>query len=97
MDGKKLFANMPRTKVNIVIDLNSDYFTQNNIKIVGLDYNAFENVELDTLTIRGSTDKFYLMDKSLIGTQLKTFKHSKDIIFVGLENATNSEFVEVVI
>lgn len=64
---------------------------------MGLDYNAFENVELDTLTIRGSTDTFYFMDKSLIGTQLKTFKHSKDILFDGLENATNSEFVEVVI
>lgn len=97
MDGKKLFADMPRTKVNIVIDLNDDYFSQKDMKIVGLDYNAFENVELDTLTIRGSTDKFYFMDKSLIGTSLKTFKHSKDILFNGLENATNSEFVEVVI
>lgn len=97
MDGKKLFVDMPRTKVNIVIDLSADYFTQNDIKIVGLDYNAFENVELDTLTIRGSTDKFYFMGESLIGTNLKTFKHSKDIVFDGLENATNCEFVEVVI
>lgn len=97
MDGKKLFAEMPRTKVNVVIDLNSDFFSKNQLKIVGLDYNAFENVELDTLTIRGSTDTFYFMDKSLIGTQLKTFKHSKDILFDGLENATNSEFVEVII
>ena len=72
MDAKKLFAEIPRAKVNITLDLNAPYLTQKEINIVGLDYNAFENLELDTLTIRGGTQTFYLLEKSLFGTNLKT-------------------------
>lgn len=97
MDGKKLFADMPRTKVNVILDLNADYFTKNKMNIVGFDYNAFENVELDTLTIRGTTEKFYLLDKSFVNTNLKTFKYSSNIIFDGIENAIDSEYVGVII
>lgn len=91
MDGKKLFANMPRAKVNVIIDLQQD------IKIVGIDYNGFENVELDTFTIRGNIDTFYLLDNSLSNTSLKTLKYSKGIVLDNIDKAINSEFVEVVI
>ena len=49
MDGKKLFSDMPRAKVNIMLDLNSDYLTAKEINIVGLDYNAFDGLEIDKI------------------------------------------------
>ena len=66
MDTKYLFENMPRAKVNITIDLQSEYLLVNNINIVGIDYNGFENFEIDTLRIEGPAQIFYLLDKSLL-------------------------------
>ena len=97
MDGKKLFAEMPRAKVNITLDLQSEYLTERELKIVGFDYNAFEGLELDTLTIRGETQTFYLLENSLFGTSLKTIKRSESITLDGLETAIDSEFAEVVL
>ena len=73
---KTLFENMPRAKVNIVIE--TEY---NDKTIVGIDYNGFENFEIDTLTITGDVDKFYLLEKSMYGTNLQTFQYSNNIIF----------------
>lgn len=97
MDGKKLFAEMPRAKINITLDLQSEYLTERELKIVGFDYNAFEGLELDTLTIRGETQTFYLLENSLFGTSLKTIKRSESITLDGLETAIDSEFAEVVL
>ena len=97
MDGKKLFAEMPRAKVNITLDLQSEYLTERELKIVGFDYNAFEGLELDTLTIRGETQTFYLLENSLFGTSLKTIKRSAGLTLDGLETAIDSEFAEVVL
>ena len=97
MDGKKLFADMPRAKVNITLDLLSENLTGKKIKVVGLDYNAFDGLEIDTLTIKGNARTFYLLDKSLNDTGLKTLKHSRGIEFDGLENAINNEYYEVLL
>ena len=35
MDAKKLFADIPRAKVNVTLDLASDYFKDKNMTIVG--------------------------------------------------------------
>ena len=97
METKNLFANMPRAKVSIVIDLQSDYFKENEIKVVGFDYNAFENFEIDTFTIKGESQTFYLLEKSLYNTNLQTLKYSNGITFdIGL-NAINNEYTEVVL
>jgi hypothetical protein len=94
MDGKKLFANMPRAKVNVVIDL-SDISSVKGYKVVGLDYDAFNGVELDTLTIKGKTQIFYFLDNALKDTQLQTLMHSSKVTLNGLENAIDSEYAEV--
>ena len=94
MDGKKLFADMPRAKVNIVLDIDTPYLEHS---IVGLDYNAFDGLEIDTLTIRGGVQTFYLLENSLNDTQLKTLKRSRGITLDGLEKAINTEYSEVVI
>ncbi len=97
MELKQLFADMPRTKVFVNIDLQSDYLKDNNINVVGLDYNAFENFEIDTLTITGNSQTLYLLDKALYDTQLQTLKYSNGITLDFAENAINNEYVEVVL
>ena len=97
MDTKKMFDEMPRAKVNINIDLNSQYLKDKNINIVGLDYNAFEGFEIDTLTITGQSQKIFLLEKSLYDTQLQTFKYSNGLTFDIAENAINNEYSEVVL
>ena len=92
LDAKKLFASMPRTKVNVTLNLDSV-----NFKIAGLDFDAFNGVELDTLTIIGGSDTFYLLDKSLWDTRLQTIKHNKWVTLDNLPNAVNSNFVEVIL
>lgn len=91
MDMKSLFEKMPRSKVNIVIDAGLK-----DKKIVGIDYNGFENFEIDTLTINGS-GTFYLLEKSLYGTSLQTLKRSKDITLDIGSNVTDSKYAEVVL
>ena len=95
MDTKYLFENMPRAKVNITIDLQSEYLLVNNINIVGIDYNGFENFEIDTLRIEGPAQTFYLLDKSLYNTKLQTLKYSNGITFDYANNAVNNEYLEV--
>ena len=97
MDIKNLFENMPRAKVNIIIDLQSEYLLANEINIVGFDYNGFENFEIDTLEIKGQAQTLYLLDKALYNTELQTFKYSNGIIFDYADNAVNNEYAEVVL
>ena len=89
MATKELFANMGRVKVNVVLDLT-------NTNIVGLDFNAFENLELDTVRITGTRRTFYLLEKSLYNTKLLRLEHSKEITLDFAENAVNNEYAEVV-
>ena len=97
MSTKKLFEDMPRTKVYINIDLQSQYLTNNEINIVGIDYNGFENFEIDTLTIKGNAQTFYMLDKALYNTNLQTMKYSNGLIFDFAENSINNEYVGVVL
>lgn len=97
MDTKKLFAEMPRAKVNININLQSQYFIDKGINIVGIDYNGFENFEIDTLTIVGEPQTIHVLDKALYNTKLQTLKYSNGIILDFAENSINNEYVEVVL
>lgn len=96
-ETKNKFDQMQRAKVNISINFNSEYLKNKNINVVGLDYLAFENFEIDTLTITGSCDNFQILNQSLKNTNLKTLKHSKSIILNIHDGAIDSEFSEVVI
>ncbi len=97
LDTKKLFAEMPRTKVNISIDLQSEYLKANKINIVGFDYNGLENFEIDTLQITGESQTFYMLEKALYNTKLQTLKYSNGITFDFGLNAINSEYVGVIL
>lgn len=88
MATKELFASMGRVKVNVVLDLT-------NTNIVGFDFNAFENLELDTVRITGTRRTFYLLEKSLYNTKLSKLEHSKEITLDFAENAVNNEYAEV--
>ena len=95
MDTKKMFEEMPRAKVNVLIDLQSTYLQDKNINIVGIDYNGFENVEIDTLTIKGQPQIFYLLDNSLHNSNLQKLEHSSGVILDISGSAINNEYVEV--
>lgn len=97
LDTKKMFADMPRVKVNITLDLQSQYLKDNKINIVGFDYNGLEDFEIDTLTITGESQTFYLLEKSLYNTKLQNLKHSNGITFDFGSNAVNNEYKVVVL
>ena len=92
VDTKTLFANMPRAKVNVNIAT-----TFEDKKIVGIDYNGFENFEIDTLTITGEKQTFYILDKGLYNTKIQTLQRSKEISIDFAQNSINSEYTEVIL
>ena len=92
VDMKTRFANMPRAKVNVNIST-----TFNDKKIVGIDYNGFENFEIDTLTITGENQTFYVLDKGLYNTKIQTLKRSSGITLDFAQNAINNEYAEVIL
>lgn len=92
VDMKTRFAGMPRAKVNVNIST-----TFNDKKIVGIDYNGFENFEIDTLTITGKNQTFYVLDKGLYNTKIQTLKRSSGITLDFAQNSLNNEYAEVVL
>ena len=94
VDMKSRFANMPRAKVNVSIST-----TFNDKKIVGIDYNGFENFEIDTLTltITGENQTFYVLDKGIYNTKIQTLKRSSGITLDFAQNAINNEYAEVIL
>ncbi len=92
MEAKKIFEDMPRRKVNITIDLNTE-----DRNIVGIDYNGFENFEIDTFTINGENQTFYMLDKALYNTNLQTLKYTNGITFDMADDSINSEYTGVIL
>lgn len=90
MATKEMFANMGRAKVNITLDLT-------NTNIIGFDFNAFENLEIDTIRITGTRRTFYLLEKCLYNTRLSRLEHSAEITFDFADNVIDSEYSEVVL
>lgn len=97
IDVKELFYKMPRAKVNLIFDLNSDYLKEKNINIVGLDYNAFENFEVDTLIFKGENQIIRILDKALYNSNLQTLKYTSGMTFDIANEAINNEFTEVIL
>lgn len=87
---KELFSKMGRVKVNITLNLS-------DTNIIGFDFNAFENLEIDTIRITGKRSTFYLLDKCLYDTKLARLERGADITLDFAENAINSEYAEVVL
>lgn len=96
-ETKNKFDNMARAKVNVSINLNSQYLQDNEINLIGIDYKAFEDFEIDTLSITGTCDDFLLLEQCLENSNIKTLKHSKSIVLNIKDGATNNEYSEVII
>ena len=94
---KTTFNELPRNLVNLKIDLNSSFLKENNLNIVGIDYNGFENFKLNKLTIVGVPQKLVMLEKSLFETDLKTLEYSAGMTFNFSENVINSEYAEVIL
>lgn len=88
LSTQALIEDNDRVTVNVIIDMN-------NTNIVGFDYSAFKDFEIDTITIKSSTSKtFYMLKNSLIDTNLKTILKTSLVSIDYAEDSTNNEFVE---
>lgn len=87
---REMFSKMGRAKINIKLDLT-------NTNIVGFDFNAFENLEIDTIRITGTRRTFYLLDKCLYNSNLLRLERGAEITLDFAENAINNEYTEVVL
>ncbi len=92
---KNDFKDMPKLEVTIDLNLNDQYLTSRKINLVGLDYNAFENLRLNTLIIRGNSN-FTCLDNSLNNTYLTTLKRSSGLTLT-MQDAISSDYVEVIL
>lgn len=86
--AKAMFANMPRARLVITIDIGNDN------SILGLDYYAFADVDVDSLTILGSGE-FMLNAHSLTNTGLTQIILDKNITLQKQESCSNNELTEV--
>ena len=86
--AKAMFANMPRARLVITIDIGD------NNSILGLDYYAFADVNVDSLTILGS-GVFMLNAHSLTNTGLTQIILDKNITLQKQESCSNNELTEV--
>jgi hypothetical protein len=87
---QEVFKKMGRVKVNITLDL-----LETNI--VGFDFNAFENFEIDTVTLIGTNQAFYFSEKCLYNSNIQTIRRSSGVTLTFGENATNNDYTEVVL
>lgn len=88
--------DMPRTKVNLTIDLDSDFVKNHNYNIVGLDYNALSNIDLYELSILSDSDTSFVVLDNAIDDSLDIFRHS-DTIILSFVNSSLPSGVEGVI
>ena len=89
IDLREKFAKTSGTIVDIVIDL-SKYDS-----IIGFDYDAFENFEINSLTILGSDQTIYFLDNSFNNSNLQTLKYSSGLDLEFADSAINSDYEEV--
>ena len=93
---KETLSKMQRAEINVILDVDSKYFSENNINFVGFDFGAFENVAVNKIRITGSKN-IYFLENSLKNTKLKSIERSKSITLNFDDNAYNSAFSEVAI
>ena len=97
LEKKDMISNLDRAKINVSIDLDSKYLSDKKINVLGIDFKAFEDVEVETLTISGSSEKFYLLDNCFKDSNLQVLNRSSSITLYISESAINSDYVEVVL
>lgn len=96
IDNKAIFDELPTHKINVTINLDSSYLVEKGYKVIGIDYNGFENLIIDTLTIKGDGN-FTILDNAMKNTELKKFKHSKNLFLNISDNAFSNQYLEVIL
>ena len=91
------FNDMPRTKINLVIDLDSDFVTSGNYNIIGLDYNAFDNIDLYELSILSDSDLSFVILDNAIDETLDIFRYTSNIDFSFVNSQLPSSCEEVIV
>lgn len=86
---KNKLATYKRAKLVIEINVTSEN------KIIGLDFDAFKGVQVEAITINGN-GAFKIYSGALIDTNIKTITHSSTITLSIDDNATNSDYLEVI-
>lgn len=89
--------NNEKSVVNIVIDLDSAWLKMMKYNVIGLDYNAFEGLKINKLTIKGTSDEFRLLSKCLNNTQLQTLERSSTITLNIADDAISTAYAEVIV
>ncbi len=84
MDMRKFFNDMPRTKLILDFNFTALWLEEKDYVIVGFDYNAFEDFDIDTMTIKRAPGTMYVMEDAFKDAKLKTLKYSNGIVFDGL-------------
>ena len=78
------------SEFSILIDLQSDYFIKNKINVVGFATSSFNNIQISTLKISGSSQNFYFLDKSFNNSFIELFTYSDSLnIFKADTSLTN--------
>ncbi len=101
LETKNILNSMNDVDIEISLSLISSYFSKNNLKFVGFDTSAFENVNVNSLKIisnpfDSSSKRIYFLDYSFKNTNLKTITSPSNIILDISENAFNSDYQKVV-
>lgn len=90
--------SMPRAYARIVIDLSSEYLSKLNYNIVGIDYNGFEDLPIDSISIIGwHSQDFYILSGALVDTNIKKLTYVQNIKLIISDDAFNNEYVAEVV
>ncbi len=91
------FNEMARTSINVLIDLDSDYLINNKINVLGFDYNAFNNIEINQIYIKSDFGENLTMLDNCLDSSLNIFKYSDNIDFSWVNSEIPSGCEEVVV
>ena len=93
-----LLNNTEHCDICVVLDINSDYLTSNNINIIGLDYDAFAGVQIESLTIKSNQPiTMLLLERCLYNTNIKQIIHNNLVTLDISDTAINNTYEEVVV
>lgn len=96
-DTMSFFNDVENYRCDVDIDMSSEYLKSKNITLGGLDYNAFSDFRINTLTLKAYNGEFLLLDNCLKGTKLNTLEHSSTLTIKKQGTPCDSEYSEVIV
>ena len=88
--------NTKHSYVNITLDLDDEYLTDNKYNLIGLDFSALENLKINSLTIKSSKNvDFNILSNALKNTGLTKIHHNSNVNIINLDSDISIEGVIV--